>query len=126
MLPGLYVPLERLPVTPNGKVDHRALPIPAASGPAARRRLRFPALGGRAGARRHLAGGPGASTGSAFTNDFFELGGNPLLGTLVVTQVHERFGLPLPLRSFLSGRRGRLASWSGRRIEAGKPNRGRS
>jgi len=100
MLPGLYVPLERLPVTPNGKVDHRALPNPGRERPP----LAAAYVSPRSAVERELVGIWQEVLGFdriGVHDDFFELGGNPLLGTLVVTQVHERFGLPLPLRSFL-------------------------
>jgi amino acid adenylation domain-containing protein len=42
MIPGVFVALERLPRTPNGKVDRSALPLPAELGAAAARTRELP------------------------------------------------------------------------------------
>ncbi len=98
-LPAAFVFLAALPLTPQGKVDRRALPEPAAVDPAA-------------------AAAPGA-TGSPRTaieellaglwcdvlgvervgihDSFFELGGHSLLATRLATRMREAFGVEVPL-----------------------------
>ncbi len=95
MLPAAYVPLERLPLTANGKLDRRALlaldpgqATPAAAGVAPRTPL-----------ERRLAEiweavldvrGVGAH------QDFFELGGHSLLAMRVISRLRADLGLPVP------------------------------
>jgi amino acid adenylation domain-containing protein/non-ribosomal peptide synthase protein (TIGR01720 family) len=96
MVPSAFVLLERFPLSPNGKVDRRALPDPAAGaedeGYVPPRTLTEEILAGlwadvlgveRVGAQ----------------DSFFELGGHSLLVTRVVSRVRQAFGAELPLRA---------------------------
>ncbi|MBN8226639.1 amino acid adenylation domain-containing protein [Corallococcus macrosporus] len=98
MLPSAFVKLERLPLTPSGKVDRKALPTPdTRSGPdryvAPREgweslvaELWAPLLGvPRVGAHDH----------------FFELGGHSLLATRVVSRLRDVLQQEVPLRLLL-------------------------
>ncbi|MGN9822101.1 amino acid adenylation domain-containing protein, partial [Streptomyces sp. SD11] len=95
MLPSVFTELAALPLTANGKLDRAALPAPDA-------------------ARRHLTGyvAPSSVTEELLagvwaqvlgldrvgaTDDFFELGGQSLLATQVVSRVREVFGAEIPL-----------------------------
>ncbi|AMM24059.1 non-ribosomal peptide synthetase [Variovorax sp. PAMC 28711] len=96
MLPQHFVPLEAIPLLPNGKVDRKALPKPealAASGLARvaarteRERivletmekvLRLPSLG--------------------IHDDFFALGGHSLLAARLATLLSRKFDVPVPMR----------------------------
>ena len=86
MLPALFVPLERLPLLPNGKVDRRRLPLPQEG---------RPELG-----ERFVAPGPGVEVELARVwsevlridrvgvhDNFFELGGDSILGIQVVARL---------------------------------------
>lgn len=103
LLPSAIVVLETLPVTPNGKLDRRALPDPEA---------RVTAGGGGALAdptQRALAqiwqqvlelsGRVGAG------DDFFELGGDSLAALELLVAVEDRFGRRLSVGTFLSATR---------------------
>jgi amino acid adenylation domain-containing protein len=95
MVPTQYVVCDRLPTTPNGKLDRKALQLhpPHVSTPAI---------------------APRNSTETiileiwqtilcletvSVTDNFFELGGNSLLATRVNSRLREAFQLDLPLRS---------------------------
>ncbi|HEX7243516.1 MAG TPA: amino acid adenylation domain-containing protein, partial [Longimicrobiaceae bacterium] len=97
MVPGGLVVLDAFPLTPNGKVDRRALA-----------RMEAPAGGGDV----HVA--PRGATEEALArvwaevlgvervgahDDFFELGGHSLLATRVVSRVREALEVELPLRA---------------------------
>ncbi len=96
MVPAVFVPLDALPLTTNGKVDRRALPAPE---PGA-------GLEGRAGGAAHTdRGDPGghlegaARPGAGRRRDrFFELGGHSLLATQVLSRVRQTFGVEISLR----------------------------
>jgi amino acid adenylation domain-containing protein len=97
MIPAAFVLLERLPLTPNHKLDRRALPDPEPSRPEGReivpprdgveqaiamiwqRLLNLEAVGVR--------------------DNFFELGGHSLLGTRVIAALRDEFGAEIPLRA---------------------------
>jgi len=96
MVPSRFVWLERLPVTPNGKVDSQALPEPE-------ERL----SGGESAAPRdveeELLCGIFSDVLSVRTvgrdEDFFEMGGHSLLATRLVSQVRRVFEIELPVRT---------------------------
>ncbi|MFX0592795.1 amino acid adenylation domain-containing protein [Melissospora conviva] len=97
MVPAFYVPLETLPVTPNGKLDRAALPEPAAhhgaraaGGPPPR----GPVEELVAEVWQELLGVPVASA----ADDFFALGGHSLLAAQMVRRVAARAGVDLGVR----------------------------
>ncbi|MFI1947412.1 amino acid adenylation domain-containing protein [Streptomyces virginiae] len=99
MLPNVFVALDRLPLTLNGKVDRRALPAPEAV---------RPDLGGAFEA----AGTPVEKALAeiwadvlsvdrvGLDDDFFDLGGHSMLATQVVARSKEQFGVAMTLRIF--------------------------
>ncbi|HEX2189970.1 MAG TPA: amino acid adenylation domain-containing protein, partial [Longimicrobiaceae bacterium] len=97
MVPSAFVALDRLPLTPSGKVDRRALPAPGA-GTAHEREYVEP----RTEAEERLAAIWAEvlrveRVGAA--DHFFELGGHSLLAMQVVSRVRQAFGVELPLRA---------------------------
>ncbi|HEX8276901.1 MAG TPA: amino acid adenylation domain-containing protein [Longimicrobiaceae bacterium] len=97
MVPGAIAVLEELPLSPNGKVDRRALPAPEASAGA-----EDGFVAPRTPAEEILAGIWAEvlrlETVGAHDN-FFEIGGHSLLATRVVSRVRETFGAEVPLRA---------------------------
>lgn len=92
MLPSAYVVLERLPRTPNGKVDRAALPAPAAGA----RGTRSPLTAGElklAGIWKGLLGVPEVRAGDSF----FDLGGDSLLALRLLALAENDFGVRLPV-----------------------------
>ncbi|WP_422733746.1 amino acid adenylation domain-containing protein [Micromonospora sp. WMMD558] len=98
MVPAWYVPLPALPVTPNGKVDRRALPEPAAHH-GVRGATHVPPRGPVeelvADVWRDLLGVPVVSA----ADDFFALGGHSLLAAQMVARVAARAGVDLGVRA---------------------------
>jgi amino acid adenylation domain-containing protein len=93
MLPAVFVWLERLPRSANGKVDHRALPRPAAAPASGRRPPRDLCELQLARIWEDLLDcGPVAPTDS-----FFSLGGHSLLAVRLMNRIRTCFGRKLPL-----------------------------
>ncbi len=95
MLPTAIVPLVRLPLGPNGKLDRRALPAPQARAAAAE----FIAPVGETQAAVAVMCADLLATGPLGAHDdFFALGGHSLLATRLVSRLRNRFGVELLLR----------------------------
>lgn len=97
MIPAIYVTLERLPLTPSGKIDHRALPAPSLERTEGEEAAEAPdtLLGLTvAGAISALLGV--ASVG--LQDNFFELGGNSLHATQLISRLRDALGIELPLQ----------------------------
>jgi amino acid adenylation domain-containing protein len=98
MIPAVFVELESLPVTANGKVDRNALPQPTNAN-----MLREEAyVAPQTVIEQRLAGliAPLLNMERVGVNDnFFLLGGHSLLGTQLITRIREAFGVDLPLLS---------------------------
>jgi amino acid adenylation domain-containing protein/non-ribosomal peptide synthase protein (TIGR01720 family) len=94
-IPAAFVPLETLPLNPQGKVDRRALPAP---GRAARGAAEPP----RTDAERVLAGIWADCLGVpeiGVHDDFFALGGDSIRTVMVLSRVRAAFGTELPVRT---------------------------
>jgi len=96
MVPGLWLSVASLPLTPNAKVDRRALPAPvwsvqSADDTAARTPLE--------GAVCELFAGVLGCSQVGVHADFFALGGHSLLATQLVSRVRDALGVELALRA---------------------------
>lgn len=96
MLPSFFIQLERIPLTPNGKVDRRALPPPS--------RQRWQEEG-FAAPRNPVEEALAAIWAEVLELEsigihasFFDLGGHSLLATKVVARIRDVFHVELPLR----------------------------
>ncbi|CAL9662665.1 D-alanine--D-alanyl carrier protein ligase [Streptomyces sp. enrichment culture] len=126
MLPGVFVPLDRLPLTHNGKLDRRALPDPPAAD-----RATVPTGAQRpdgthgTGEKRSADGTHGSGADPVADHDpvetriaaamsdllhgepvtptdgFFESGGHSLLATRLLARIRTDFGVTVALRDFL-------------------------
>ena len=100
MVPTLFVPLERLPLTANGKVDRKALPAPTQ--PGAQRERAFEAPVDEL--ERTLADIWREVLGVSQVgrhDSFFELGGHSFALVRVMGRVQQRFGRELPLTALV-------------------------
>ncbi|HEV2801337.1 MAG TPA: amino acid adenylation domain-containing protein, partial [Pyrinomonadaceae bacterium] len=98
MIPAHYVWLENFPLTPNGKIDRKALPAPDHSESTAATGYLAP----RTPVQEILVGiweEVLKVERIGITDNFFELGGHSLLATQLVSRVREAFGVEVPLRT---------------------------
>ncbi len=95
MIPGMWMELERLPQTPNGKIDKKALPIPDFSkllndqyaAPTNDTEIALVKIW------EHLLGVKKVGV----HDTFFELGGNSIQTVTMFTRIRKQFGKELPL-----------------------------
>ncbi len=98
MVPTCYVMLDQMPLTPNGKVDRRALLAPkeeATDADAGVGRPLDPLEEIVAGLWAEVLG----LQNVGIDDNFFELGGHSLLATQVVSRVRTSLGVEVPLRT---------------------------
>ncbi|MDP2343978.1 MAG: amino acid adenylation domain-containing protein [Deltaproteobacteria bacterium] len=102
MVPSRFVPLERLPLSANGKVDLRALPEPAATPastvsepePADDLEQRLAALWASVLGLAHVSSG----------DDFFALGGTSLKALVMMGRLRATVGAAVPVRALFEHR----------------------
>ena len=99
MVPAAFVALDHLPLSPNGKLDRKALPASKAG-------LGLQSTGPRIAPRTPVQQVLAAIWSSVLAiaeigaeDDFFELGGHSLLATQVVARIRDAFGAELPIRA---------------------------
>jgi thioesterase domain-containing protein/acyl carrier protein len=96
MIPARFVFLEALPLNPNGKIDVRALPEPS-------REASEPYIPASNLIEHDLIKIWAQAFGIediGIKDDFFELGGNSLLGARILVDINEKFGQNIPLALF--------------------------
>ncbi|MEH2110839.1 non-ribosomal peptide synthetase [Nostoc sp.] len=97
MVPSAYMVLESLPITPNGKVDRRALPMPDT--------ISFnnqDYVAPRSQVEELLAQIWAKVLGKeqvGIHDNFFELGGHSLLATVLTSRIRDTFQIDLPVRN---------------------------
>ncbi|MCX7890662.1 MAG: amino acid adenylation domain-containing protein, partial [Rhodobacteraceae bacterium] len=104
MVPSAFVLIDALPLTPNAKIDRRALPPPSASDALVTVNAHVAPEGeteeGLARIWQELLGLEKVSV----EDDFFELGGHSLLALDMLARVEKRFGIHVPVRAVMEGR----------------------
>ncbi|MFD2168557.1 non-ribosomal peptide synthase/polyketide synthase [Tumebacillus lipolyticus] len=101
MVPSAIVLLDRFPMTPNGKVDKAALPIPAE-----RLGLEQAYVAPRGETEANVADIWSQLLGVeqvGIYDNFFELGGHSLLATQVISRLRKSFQADVPLRLLFEG-----------------------
>jgi amino acid adenylation domain-containing protein len=98
MVPPVFMALEQFPLTPNGKVDRKALPAPEVQTIATSETYvapRNPVEEALAGIWEEVLHGEQVGA----HDNFFELGGHSLLATQVISRVRQTFQTEIPLRA---------------------------
>ncbi|MFG2004652.1 amino acid adenylation domain-containing protein [Spirillospora sp. NPDC048911] len=96
MVPSALVPLLEIPLTPNGKLDRRALPSEHASTAAGRAPRNL--------SERTLCSLFGELLGLekvGIDDDFFALGGHSLLAVRLIARIRDHFDIDVPLRTII-------------------------
>ena len=101
MVPRLYQVIDAIPLTANGKIDRKALPLPNRDSVVALRQFIVPQTSTEiwlASLWRELLKVERIGT----LDNFFELGGDSLAATRVVVRVRDNFQVAIPLSGFFN------------------------
>jgi acyl carrier protein len=98
MVPSAFVLLEAMPLSPNGKLDRSALPVPEQARPTLENQYVEPRTADEVVLARIWAGVLEIDKVGVQDN-FFELGGHSLLALQMLFRVREMFEIDLPLRA---------------------------
>ena len=96
MIPATFVCLEAFPLTPNGKIDRRALPIPDYAAAVSEAEYVAPRTPIEEIVARQMAAVLHLDRVGVRDN-FFDLGGHSLLATQLVSRINDAFDIQLPL-----------------------------
>ncbi|MDJ0603596.1 non-ribosomal peptide synthetase, partial [Microcystis sp. M53602_WE12] len=94
MVPTAFILLDAFPLTPNGKIDRRALPVPDLQSQGEYIAPRNPIEEKMA----QIWGDVLKLKRVSIEDNFFELGGHSLLATQVISRLQETFEIVVPLR----------------------------
>ncbi|OQY01161.1 MAG: hypothetical protein B6I22_14735, partial [Desulfobacteraceae bacterium 4572_123] len=98
MIPSIFIFLDRIPITANGKTDRKALPAPGAEDFKQLRRQTYDAPETETEIILCAIFETVLGSGPVGRNDhFFEMGGHSLLATRVCSLIQEKLGIRLPL-----------------------------
>ena len=97
MVPGTIVQLPAMPLSPNGKIDRRALPAPEAE--SGEKREQGEARGPVEDALAAIFADVLRRGAVGLREGFFDLGGHSLLATQVIARVRDAFSVDVPLRA---------------------------
>ncbi|HZL94350.1 MAG TPA: phosphopantetheine-binding protein, partial [Vicinamibacterales bacterium] len=100
MIPVSIAVLDEMPLTPNGKVDRAALPLPEADGPGRQRMYAAPRTPVEQTIARAWSELLGVRQISVHDDFFGELGGHSLLATQVCSRLRDAFHVDVSLRAF--------------------------
>jgi amino acid adenylation domain-containing protein len=102
MIPAYFIQIDRIPLTPNGKVDRKALPEPEIKAgkqyvaPRNETEKKLVEIWSEVlGIQESIANGIGIGIG--IDDNFFHLGGHSLKATLMVAKVHKELNVKIPL-----------------------------
>ncbi|KAI8968242.1 L-aminoadipate-semialdehyde dehydrogenase [Mycotypha africana] len=106
-IPSVFVPLVRMPLTPNGKVDKNALPFPdtaqfnknASAADENKADVKLPAMSPNETIIhtiwKHLL--PASDPVIGLTENFFDIGGHSLIATRLIFEIRQQFQVDAPL-----------------------------
>lgn len=97
MVPSAFVMLETMPLTPNGKLDRRALPVPDMSALLSEDTLVPPNTPTEVALANMWSEVLGIEQ-VGIHNSFFDVGGHSLLATQLTSRIQKTFQVPLSLR----------------------------
>ncbi|KAL6306085.1 alpha-aminoadipate reductase Lys1p [Sparassis latifolia] len=98
-VPTLFVPLKRMPLNPNGKIDKPALPFPDTAQAAATESQRGPAATPTEEAVRAIWTRilPNPPSPIPLDENFFDVGGHSILATRLIFEIRKAFLVDAPL-----------------------------
>ena len=103
MVPSTMVALETMPLTPNGKVDRRALPVPTGERQESASTYMAPREEYEEKLKEIWESLLGVSP-LGVQDDFFDVGGHSLLAVRLVSEMEAKLGQRITLSALLQGR----------------------